>query len=169
MACNGLPTAIRDTRASFTGVFVQKPHDVLLAWIELEPLNKSIYFAWCEPFLDLRPTELGRAAVSAHSLNKRCCLAHALEVISSISKTGRSGRGRSNAMRPAIDMQESEASAERSGSSSIPRLVANCRRCKHQRVLCPGNFSDRFDVDCPAIAHARPSALQQVSRRDGNQ
>ena len=30
-------------------------------------------------------------------------------------------------------------------------LVAICRRCKHQRVLYPGNFVERFGEDCPAI------------------
>jgi ribosomal protein L37E len=31
-------------------------------------------------------------------------------------------------------------------------LVAICRRCKHQRVLYPANYSERFGHDCPAIA-----------------
>jgi hypothetical protein len=30
-------------------------------------------------------------------------------------------------------------------------LVAVCRRCKHQRVLYPTNYVDRFGEDCPAI------------------
>jgi hypothetical protein len=30
-------------------------------------------------------------------------------------------------------------------------LVAICRRCKHQRVLYPANFIDRFGEDCSAI------------------
>jgi hypothetical protein len=30
-------------------------------------------------------------------------------------------------------------------------LVAICRRCKHQRVLYPANFIERFGKDCPAI------------------
>jgi len=30
-------------------------------------------------------------------------------------------------------------------------LVAICRRCKHQRVLYPANFVERFGADCPAI------------------
>ena len=30
-------------------------------------------------------------------------------------------------------------------------LVAVCRRCKHQRVLCPANFIDRFGENSPAI------------------
>jgi len=30
-------------------------------------------------------------------------------------------------------------------------LVANCRRCKHQRVLYPANYVERFGADCPAI------------------
>jgi hypothetical protein len=31
-------------------------------------------------------------------------------------------------------------------------LVAICRRCKHQRVLYPANYIERFGEDCPAIA-----------------
>jgi hypothetical protein len=31
-------------------------------------------------------------------------------------------------------------------------LVAICRRCRHQRVLYPANFIERFGEDCPAIA-----------------
>jgi hypothetical protein len=31
-------------------------------------------------------------------------------------------------------------------------LVAICRRCKHQRVLYPVIYSERFGHDCPAIA-----------------
>jgi hypothetical protein len=30
-------------------------------------------------------------------------------------------------------------------------LVAICRRCKHQRVLYPANFIERFGEHCPAI------------------
>jgi hypothetical protein len=30
-------------------------------------------------------------------------------------------------------------------------LVAICRRCKHQRVLYPANYVQRFGADCPAI------------------
>jgi len=30
-------------------------------------------------------------------------------------------------------------------------LVAICRRCKHQRVLYPANYIDRYGEDCPAI------------------
>jgi len=30
-------------------------------------------------------------------------------------------------------------------------LVAVCRRCKHQRVLYPANYIERFSSDCPAI------------------
>jgi hypothetical protein len=30
-------------------------------------------------------------------------------------------------------------------------LVAICRRCKHQRVLYPASFVERFGADCPAI------------------
>ena len=31
-------------------------------------------------------------------------------------------------------------------------LVAICRRCKHQRVLYPAIYTERFGEDCPAIA-----------------
>jgi hypothetical protein len=31
-------------------------------------------------------------------------------------------------------------------------LVAICRRCKHQRVLYPANYIQRFGEDCLAIA-----------------
>jgi hypothetical protein len=31
-------------------------------------------------------------------------------------------------------------------------LVAICRRCKHQRVLYPANFVERFGAGCPAIS-----------------
>ena len=31
-------------------------------------------------------------------------------------------------------------------------LVAICRRCKHQRVLYPAIYIERFGDDCPAIA-----------------
>jgi hypothetical protein len=31
-------------------------------------------------------------------------------------------------------------------------LVVICRRCKHQRVLYPVNYIERFGVDYPAIA-----------------
>jgi hypothetical protein len=31
-------------------------------------------------------------------------------------------------------------------------LVAICRRCKHQRVLYPATYIERFGEDCPAIA-----------------
>ena len=31
-------------------------------------------------------------------------------------------------------------------------LVAICRRCKHQRVLYPAVYIERFGDDCPAIA-----------------
>jgi hypothetical protein len=54
------PTAIRDRCPSFTGVLVQKPYDVQLPWIELEPLDQRIDFARCVAPLDLRATELGR-------------------------------------------------------------------------------------------------------------
>jgi hypothetical protein len=30
-------------------------------------------------------------------------------------------------------------------------LVAIRRRCKHQRILYPANFIERFGADCPAI------------------
>jgi hypothetical protein len=30
-------------------------------------------------------------------------------------------------------------------------LVAICRRCKHQRVLFPANYIERFGEDYPAI------------------
>jgi hypothetical protein len=30
-------------------------------------------------------------------------------------------------------------------------LVAICRRCKHQRVLYPADYTARFGEDCPAI------------------
>jgi hypothetical protein len=30
-------------------------------------------------------------------------------------------------------------------------LVAICRRCKHQRVLYPANYVERFGERCPAI------------------
>ena len=30
-------------------------------------------------------------------------------------------------------------------------LVAICRRCKHQRVLYPANYIERFGLDSPAI------------------
>ena len=30
-------------------------------------------------------------------------------------------------------------------------LVAICRRCKHQRVLYPANYVERFGADFPAI------------------
>jgi hypothetical protein len=53
-------------------------------------------------------------------------------------------------------------------------LVAICRRCKHQRVLYPGNFIERFGEDCPAIAlpehlrcsscHGRMASLQETAR-----
>ena len=36
-------------------------------------------------------------------------------------------------------------------SSSIPTHVAICRRCKHQRVLYPAQFIERFGEDWPAI------------------
>jgi hypothetical protein len=32
-------------------------------------------------------------------------------------------------------------------------LVAICRRCKHQCVLYPANFIERFGADCPAISN----------------
>jgi hypothetical protein len=35
--------------------------------------------------------------------------------------------------------------------SRIRQLSAICRRCKHQRVLYPGNYIERFGADCPAI------------------
>jgi hypothetical protein len=30
-------------------------------------------------------------------------------------------------------------------------LVAICRRCRHQRVLYPANFIERFGEHCPAL------------------
>jgi hypothetical protein len=42
-------------------------------------------------------------------------------------------------------------------------LVAICRRCKHERVLYPANFIERFGDDCPAIAlreHLRCSSCR---------
>jgi hypothetical protein len=34
---------------------------------------------------------------------------------------------------------------------STMALVAICRRCKHQRVLYPADFIERFGADCRAI------------------
>jgi len=39
-------------------------------------------------------------------------------------------------------------------------LVAICRRCKHQRVLYPAQFIERFACDCTA----RALAVQQLLR-----
>ena len=53
-------------------------------------------------------------------------------------------------------------------------LVAICRRCKHQRVLYPANFIERFSADCPAIelrehlrcssCHGRMANLHESAR-----
>ena len=53
-------------------------------------------------------------------------------------------------------------------------LVAICRRCKHQRVLYPANYVQRFGADCPAIllrehlrcsdCHGKMANLQESAR-----
>jgi len=53
-------------------------------------------------------------------------------------------------------------------------LVAICPRCKHQRVLYPKNYIERFGADCPAVAlrehlrcsscHGRMANLHESAR-----
>ena len=53
-------------------------------------------------------------------------------------------------------------------------LVAICRRCKHQRVLYPANFIERFGENYPAVAlrehlrcsscHGRMANLHESAR-----
>jgi len=52
----------------------------------------------------------------------------------------------------------SHGSHERGSGRTLGRLiddkmalVAICRRCKHQRVLYPAVYIERFGHDCPAI------------------
>jgi len=42
---------------------------------------------------------------------------------------------------------------ERGFSRTLGQLMGSkiCRRCKHQRVLYPANFIERFGENCPAI------------------
>ena len=74
---------------------------------------------------------------------------------SSLPKTDRSGPAQSDSTMRTGNRHARERGFGRTLGQLVDSkmaLVAICRRCRHQRVLYPANFIERFGAGCPAIA-----------------